>query len=108
MYLFAWESRAFNGKLKATHALEIPFVFDNLDRGGVNIFLGEGPKPQHVAHAMHAAWTSFIRKGNPNCEALPDWPAYDSERRTTIVFGDVSDLVDDPSGAERRLWEALR
>ena len=108
MYLFAWESRAFHGKLKATHALEIPFVFDNLDRGGVDVFLGEGPKPQHVAAAMHAAWTSFIHTGNPNGEALPDWPAYDSERRATVVFDDVSDLVDDPSGAERRLWDTLR
>jgi para-nitrobenzyl esterase len=108
MYLFAWESRAFGGRLKATHALEIPFTFDNLDRGGVDAFLGEGPTPQHVADVMHAAWTSFIRTGDPNCEALPDWPAYDTERRTTMTFGDVSEAVDDPSGAERRLWDGLR
>jgi para-nitrobenzyl esterase len=108
MYLFAWESRAFNGRLKATHALEIPFAFDNLDKTGVDVFLGDGPKPQHVADAMHAAWTSFIRTGDPNCEAVPRWPAYDLERRATLVFNDVSEVVDDPAGAERRLWDGRR
>ncbi len=108
MYLFAWESRAFNGRLKATHALEIPFAFNNLDKIGVDVFLGEGPTPQHLADAMHAAWTSFVRTGDPNCEALPHWPAYDLERRATMVFNDVSEAVDDPGGAERRLWDGRR
>jgi para-nitrobenzyl esterase len=108
MYLFAWESRAFGGRLKATHALEIPFVFDNLDRGGVDVFLGEGPRPQHIADVMHAAWTAFIRTGEPSCEALPDWPAYDLERRPTVVFADDSRVVDDPAGDERRAWDGRR
>jgi para-nitrobenzyl esterase len=108
MYLFAWESRAFNGRLKATHALEIPFTFNNLDKIGVDVFLGEGPKPQHVADAMHGAWTSFIRSGDPNCEALPQWPAYDLERRATMVFNEASEVVDDPAADERRLWDGRR
>jgi para-nitrobenzyl esterase len=119
MYLFAWESRAFGGRLRATHALEIPFTFDNLDKGGVDALLGEGPTPQKIADVMHAAWTSFIRTGDPNCDALPDWPAYDTERRATMVFNDTerratmvfndtSETVDDPSGAERRVWDGLR
>ncbi len=107
MYLFEWESRAFDGRLKASHALEIPFVFDNLDRAGVDVFLGEGPTPQHVADMMHAAWTSFIRTGDPSCEAA-HWPAYDTGRRPTMVFGDAGGVVDDPDGAERRLWDGLR
>ena len=39
MYWFCWKSRAFEGRLGATHALEIPFAFDNLDKAGVDIFL---------------------------------------------------------------------
>ena len=108
MYLFAWESRAFGGRLRATHALEIPFAFNNLDRPGVDVFLGEGPTPQHVADAMHGAWTSFVRTGNPNCGALPDWPPYDTERRATMVFDDMSAVIDDPGGAERQLWDGRR
>ena len=108
MYLFAWESRAFGGRLRATHALEIPFAFNNLDRPGVDVFLGKGPLPQHVADTMHGAWTSFIHTGNPNCGTLPDWPPYDSKRRATMVFDDTSAVTDDPGGAERRLWDGRR
>ena len=108
MYLFSWESRAFNGRLKATHALEIPFAFNNLNRAGVDVFIGEGPKPQHVADAMHAAWTSFVRTGDPNCGAIPQWPPYDTERRATMVFDNVSEVAGDPCGVERRLWDGRR
>ncbi len=108
MYLFAWESRAFGGRLKSTHALEIPFTFNNLDRAGVDVFLGEGPLPQHVADVMHPAWISFIRSGDPATEALPEWPVYTSERRATMVFNNESELVEDPQGAERELWRVLR
>ena len=38
MYQFNWRSRAFDGALAATHSLEIPFAFDNLDQAGVDFF----------------------------------------------------------------------
>jgi para-nitrobenzyl esterase len=107
MYHFTWESRAFNGALKSTHALEIPFVFDNLDRGGVDVFLGEGPRPQHVADPMHAAWTSFIRTGDPSTETLA-WPAYESDQRATMVFGDETAVANDPNSTEREAWAGRR
>ena len=91
----------------STHSLEIPFVFDNLDRAGVSIFLGEGPSPQHVADPMHAAWTSFIRTGDPGTDALP-WPSYSSDSRSTMVFGDETAIVDDPNGVEREAWAGRR
>ena len=102
MYLFNWQSRAFGGRLKATHALEIPFAFDNLDRAGVDVFIGPGDKPQHVADAMHQAWTRFINQGDPG------WNRYTLEARTTMVFDDHSAAADDPAAEERAAWEGLR
>ena len=102
MYWFCWESRAFEGRLKATHALEIPFAFDNLDRPGVDVFIGPGERPQAVAAAMHRAWTEFVQSGDPG------WAPYDLERRATMKFGDRSELVSDPDGSERQAWEGLR
>ena len=84
MYLFNWQSRAFGGRLKATHALEIPFAFNNLDRAGVDVFIGPGDKPQHVADAMHQAWTQFINQGEPG------WARYTLDQRVTMVFDDTS------------------
>lgn len=100
MYEFCWPSR--NGNLKATHSLEIPFAFDNLDRGGVDFFLGEGPVPQQVADVMHAAWTAFIRDGEPG------WDVYTPESRLTMRFDDSSGVVEDPDSTSRQAWEGLR
>jgi para-nitrobenzyl esterase len=104
-YLFTWESRAFGGRLKATHALEIPFVFNNLTRPGADIFLGPGPLPQALADAMHAAWIAFIRTGNPACDAVGEWPAYQLERRAVMELGERIGVHIDPYGATRTLWQ---
>jgi para-nitrobenzyl esterase len=107
-YLFTWESRAFDGRLGATHALEIPFVFNNLARTGVDIFLGPGPTPQALAEAMHAAWTAFIRSGDPACAAVGEWPAYRLDRRAVMELGHDVGVRIDPYGATRALWDGLR
>ena len=102
MYWFCWESRQFDGRLKATHALEIPFVFDNLDRPGVDIFLGPGEVPEKVATTMHEAWIRFIR------DIDPGWQPYDLEHRATMRFDTESTVVMDPEAPERRAWAGIR
>jgi len=106
-YLFSWRSRAFGGRLGATHALEIPFTFNNLDRMGVDTFLGEGPVPQDLADAMHASWIAFIRTGDPNPSerTIPEWPRFDAERRPLMEFGDEIALREDPFPETRPLWD---
>ena len=101
MYLFNWQSRAFNGRLKATHALEIPFAFDTLSANGVDAFIGPGDMPQDLASTMHAAWIRFINEGDPG------WAAYGKERNT-MMFDDQSHLTADPDSQERQAWENLR
>jgi para-nitrobenzyl esterase len=98
MYRFAWETPAFGGRLRSSHALEIPFVFDNLDKNAEGV-TGNGPERQGIADAMHRAWIAFAREGDPG------WPAYDDTRRATMRFDAESALVDDPEADERRAWE---
>jgi para-nitrobenzyl esterase len=42
MYLFAWKTPVLGGRLGAPHAVEIPFVFGNLNARGVNLYTGNG------------------------------------------------------------------
>jgi para-nitrobenzyl esterase len=98
MYLFAWETPVFDGRLKSCHALELPFMWDAMDKPGLSLLTGEGPDRQGLADRMHAAWISFARTGDPG------WPAYDLERRATQVFDTVSEVVDDPMAAQRVIW----
>ncbi len=101
MYEFAWRSPGFDGQLGACHALEIPFVFDTLDKEGYEAFMGDGA-PQQLADAMHAAWVAFATSGDPG------WPQFDLNRRATMRFDTKQELVEDPRSAERLLWEGLR
>lgn len=100
MYRFDWESR--NGALKATHALEIPFTFDNLGKSGVGVFLGPGDIPQNVADKMHQCWIDFIVDGDPG------WPKYEMADRINMRFDTESEVVTDPDASMRPVWEGIR
>jgi para-nitrobenzyl esterase len=108
MYLFSWESRAFGGALGACHAMELPFVFHRADDPRLAMFLGEGPVPADLADQVQDAWISFARSGDPNTPSLPEWPAYDTDRRATMELAEPCRLLDDPASVERRLWDHLR
>jgi carboxylesterase 2/para-nitrobenzyl esterase len=99
-YEFAWRSPQFEGRLRACHALEIPFVFDTLGNG-TEPLLGPNP-PQQLADVMHAAWGRFATDGECG------WPKYDLGRRATMRFATASEVVDDPRSAERGWWEGVR
>ncbi|WP_030909994.1 carboxylesterase/lipase family protein [Streptomyces sp. NRRL F-5126] len=100
-YEFSWRSRALDGRLGATHAVELPFVFDVADLPrlrGPAALLGPEEPPADLAGRMHAAWVRFARTGNPG------WDPYDGERRATMRIGTEWAQVDDPGGRERQAW----
>jgi para-nitrobenzyl esterase len=103
MYRFAWK-----GSLGAAHGLEIPFMFDSLEKAqNVVTALGAPNPPQVLAKTMHGAWVNFIKTGSPQHPNLPKWPAYDPIRRATMDLDVESRVVDDPNGDERRLWDRV-
>ncbi|MFI8946606.1 carboxylesterase/lipase family protein [Streptomyces sp. NPDC053750] len=100
-YEFAWRSQALDGELGATHAVELPFVFDlaHLTRlHGSAALLGPGKPPARLAARMHETWVRFARTGNPG------WDPYDTDRRATMRIDVEWTQVDDPRGQERQAW----
>jgi para-nitrobenzyl esterase len=106
-YLFTWKTPVFGGFLQSTHALEIPFVFDNLAKRDAEFFTGTGAERQAIADAMHNAWISFARAGDPDHAGIPHWPAYDTTERPTLRFDTTVELLHDPAGADRAAVAAL-
>jgi para-nitrobenzyl esterase len=106
-YLFTWKSRAFGGRLGATHALEIPFAFNTLDRPGVDAMLGPGERPDALASVMHAAWTAFVKTGDPGCAAAGAWPRYGAAREVMELGARVG-LLRDPGARTRAAWDGAR
>ena len=93
MYYFKWRSPVRDGKLKAMHCMEIPFVFDNPDAG--KPMTGSGEDRYALAAKISGAWVAFARSGNPSQKGLA-WPAYDSAKRATMILDDKCEVVDDP------------
>jgi para-nitrobenzyl esterase len=107
-YLFTYKSTAFDGALGACHAIDVPFAFDNLDRGGVNMFLGGLTDDTHaLARATSRAWLALARNGSPQHDELPDWPSYSTENRAVMELGTTRQVLDDPGSADRQLWASL-
>ncbi|HEY6451955.1 MAG TPA: carboxylesterase/lipase family protein [Steroidobacteraceae bacterium] len=102
VYQLDWKSPKDGGKWGAPHALDIPLVFDNLDKEGS--ITGTGAGAQRMADRMSEAFLAFARTGDPNNRGLPRWEPYQLPRRQTMVLDESSRLVDDPRGPERRLF----
>ena len=105
MYLFSWETPILNGKLKATHGLELPFVFDNIGKG---LITGVGETQSDLARNMSETWISFARSGVPDYTGIPEWPPYDTERRATMIFDVRCALESDPFKSERLAWNGIK
>jgi para-nitrobenzyl esterase len=96
LYEFAWQSPVQG--LGAAHAVEIPFVFDNLESPDAALLLGPDA-PSDLAMAIHAAWIRFASTGDPG------WPAFDPSYPVMIFGGDGGSAVTrDPRGDERASW----
>lgn len=106
MYRFEYYSPVREGRLKAMHCMEIPFVFDNLAAG--QGFTGSGAAAQRIADQMSAAWVAFARTGNPNHRGIPQWTAFNAGERPTMVFGPQTRLVNDPGREQRLALEEIR
>jgi len=106
MYLFTWRSTSFEGALGSCHAVEIPFVFNTLGRPGTAMFVGD-QAPAGLASSMNATWAAFARHGDPSLGDMGPWPAYEGDRRATMVIEASPAVVEDPMGAERRAWDGF-
>lgn len=105
VYQMDWPSPVGDGRFGAPHTVDIPFFFDNLQAapGMVGASPGLVAAAQPLADRMSDALIAFARTGDPNGGSLPHWPAYDLQRRGTMVWNTPPRVVDDPRGRERVL-----
>jgi len=96
------------GERGTPHALEIPFVFNNIDRAGARFssIIGN-PRAHALAAKMSAVWMAFARYGDPGTPDLPPWPTYSTRLRGTMLFNDASRVESDPDRKARLIMEEV-
>jgi para-nitrobenzyl esterase len=101
MYRLDWQTPILDGAMRSPHGLDVPLVFDNVDKKlGI---LGTGPEPRQIAPVMSQAWINFARSADPSQRHLT-WPGYDTTSRQTMIFDVSSHVVSDPDGEARVFW----
>ncbi|MFC8511799.1 carboxylesterase/lipase family protein [Streptomyces sp. NPDC057257] len=103
-YEFTWRSPAFGGTLAACHALELPFVFDNIGRvdyGALGISQDDGAL-RGLGERVHASWIAFARDGDPG------WPRFTAEAPVVQRIGTDWVATTASDGPERALWRGIR
>lgn len=101
MAWFQWQPPLFDGRQRAFHCIDICFWLHNTDV--MLTHTGGGARPRRLSDRMSDALLAFMRTGNPNCPALPDWPAYTPERGDVMVLDDGCSVQPDPDRACRML-----
>jgi len=104
MYSFEWETPVLDGKLKAPHALDVPFTFDTIDLTNATDLSTDA---RGLAATMSGVWAAFARNGVPDHPAIPHWPPYTTADRATLILDAACRIENDPRGEQRRLWREI-
>jgi para-nitrobenzyl esterase len=94
MYLFTWQSPVLDTVFKAMHCMELPFVFNNIQR--CEEMTGGGKEAYALADKMSSAWINFAKTGNPASKELPAWPPYTTAVGATMIFDNKCQLKNHP------------
>jgi len=77
-YRFDYTGFRLGGIIKALHAMEIPYVFNSMDRMPFCFFYGKKQMPaaEELSRVIQGYWVNFAHTGNPNGDGLPEWEPF--------------------------------
>jgi para-nitrobenzyl esterase len=113
-YYFDQTTTAGDGKLHTPHALEIPYVFDTLDK--LPDIAPVTSAMRQTAAQVSALWAAFARSGDPNLgrqiarsmSAPPRWEPYKLDSRRVMRLGPTIELLRDPAPIARQAMTRLK
>jgi len=98
LYWFGWQTPIFDGRPRAFHCAEIPFVFCNTDR--CDTMTGGGPDARALSAKIADAWIQFARTGDPNHPGIPNWPRFSPKTAATMMLDNNMHVALNPDGLE--------
>lgn len=101
-YMYYWTYPSAIKNYGAAHAVELAYVFNNLDE---TIYTGNNINKE-LATTVQEMWVNFAKMGNPSTSAL-EWPPYNQKTRTTMVLGSESHVEGDILSEQRETIQPL-
>ena len=101
-YMYLWTVPSAKPYYKACHAVELAYVFGNIDD---TIYTGR-PADRAVSSMVQQMWVNFAKTGDPSVEGLK-WPRYDKKHRRTMIISKEPRVKEDPESKNRRLLYPL-
>jgi para-nitrobenzyl esterase len=86
----------------APHGVDVPYVFENLETMGRPATDGD----RHISDAMAAYWTNFAKRGDPNGDSLPAWPAFSDGSPAAMYFAGAPHTGSVPSEPSLRVLDS--
>ena len=81
IYMYYWKEESKIPLYKACHAVELAYVFYNIDE---TIYTGE-KADEELAKIVSNMWVNFAKTGNPSLENV-EWGKYDIKDRNVMTF----------------------
>lgn len=100
-YWFKWHTPVLDGRPRAFHCLDIPFLFNNADRCAR--MTGGSKDSITLASAVSGMLVEFARSGQPNAKQTPMWRPFD-EDGAVMIFDRSPCLELDPDRELRRIF----
>lgn len=101
-YVYYWTRQSALPYMEACHAVELAYVFGNLDQTmytGDNIYVP-------LSRQVQQMWVNFAKNGNPGLDSL-QWLPYDTVTRPTMVLDTVCGMQFDPLGRQRVMLRGI-
>jgi para-nitrobenzyl esterase len=84
------------------HGADVGYVFEHLN----DIRRAAAPEDQKISDAMAAYWTNFARRGTPDGDGVPAWPAFSDASPVVMYFARTAHTGPVPSEQSLRVLDS--
>lgn len=84
------------------HGVDVPYVFQTLDRKDAKLTAGDWA----ISDTVATYWTNFAKRGDPNGDGVPVWPRFRDDDRRVMYFHDTAQPGPVPSADSLAVLDA--